>query len=108
MDETLMYKISTEVKREYAIKHLFRISQKLEKLDNLEDVSKINDVIRILEQPHDTSQWKAYKLVDTGGRTVLVHECLNCHYAFRDIQNFRYCPNCGSFMVEQPERGGSE
>lgn len=103
-----MYKTPTELKREYAIKHLFRISQKLEKLDNLEDVSKINDVIRILKQPHDTSQWKDRELIDTGGNHIRVHECLNCHCAFRDIQNFRYCPHCGSFMMKQLERGGSE
>lgn len=93
-----MYKTSTELKREFAIGHLIRIQQNL---NNLDDVSKINDVISILRHPHDTGQWIERKLIDVGGRTVIVHECSNCHYGFKDIKYFQYCPYCGSFMMDK-------
>lgn len=101
-----MYKTSTELKREFAIGHLIRIQQNL---NNLDDVSKINDVISILRHPHDTGQWIERKLINMHGHGyVIMYECSNCHYAFRDINHCNYCPQCGVFMVDKPERGGSE
>lgn len=95
-----MYKTSTELNRENTIGHLMRIARRL---DNLEDISKINEAIRILQQPHDTSQWIERELIDTDGRFVIMYECLNCHYGFKDIQHFQYCPYCGSFMEGESE-----
>ena len=100
-----MYKTLSEIKRENAIRSLMSIAQRC---DNLGDSFTIMTAIRILKQPNDTSQWKEREMIDRDGRFVIVHECLNCHYCFKDIQLFQYCPCCGAFMVEQQERDDSE